>query len=146
MQLNEKSVAVNEYGTNLVKYKYDPLAVIEAKTAMNHGKGGCNKISPAIEEEAEGEVGSVHLTQPSPRTGTQEAPEAVWSSQEVNGEESDIDKEGKLGNSKRINNPPTGKSWKSPLKIRKWLHKNLSMGKVSKLMWVKNYRELEKRI
>jgi hypothetical protein len=64
---------------------------------MNHGKGGCNKISPAIEEEAEGEVGSVHLTQPSPRTGTQEAPEAVWSSQEVNGEESDIDKEGKLG-------------------------------------------------
>jgi hypothetical protein len=97
MQLNEKSVAVNEYGTNLVKYKYDPLAVIEAKTAMNHGKGGRDKISPAIEEEAEGEVGSVHLTQPSPRTGTQEAPEAVWSSQEVNGEESDIDKEGKLG-------------------------------------------------
>jgi hypothetical protein len=97
MQMNEKYVAVNEYGTNLVKYKYDPLAVIEAKIAMTHGKGCCDKISPAIEGEAEGEVGSVHLTQPSPRTGTQEAPEAVWSSQEVNGEESDIDKEGKLG-------------------------------------------------
>jgi hypothetical protein len=97
MQMNEKYVAVNEYGTNLVKYKYDPLAVIEAKIAMTHGKGCCDKISPAIEGEAEGEVGSVHLTQPSPRTGTQEAPEAVWSSQEVNEEESDIDKEGKLG-------------------------------------------------
>jgi hypothetical protein len=35
MQLSESnSVAVNQYGTNLCKYKYDPLAVIEAKFAM----------------------------------------------------------------------------------------------------------------
>jgi hypothetical protein len=30
----EKSVAFNEYGSNLIKYKFDPLAVIEAKFAM----------------------------------------------------------------------------------------------------------------
>jgi hypothetical protein len=34
MQLNERTVVVNEYGTNLIKNKYDPLAVIEAKVAM----------------------------------------------------------------------------------------------------------------
>jgi hypothetical protein len=97
MQMNEKSVAVNEYGTNLVKYKYDPLAVIEAKVAMTHGKGCNDKISPTIEGEVEEAVGSAHLTQPSPRTGTQEAPEAVWSSQEGDEERSDKNKEGILG-------------------------------------------------
>jgi hypothetical protein len=40
MQLNERTVAINEYGTNMLKYKYDPLAVIEAKVAMYQGKGG----------------------------------------------------------------------------------------------------------
>jgi hypothetical protein len=97
MQMNEKSVAVNEYGTNLVKYKCDPLAVIEAKVAMTHGKGCNDKISPTIEGEVEEAVGSAHLTQPSPRTGTQEAPEAVWSSQEGDEERSDKNKEGILG-------------------------------------------------
>jgi hypothetical protein len=35
MQLNETNfIAVNEYGTNLVKSKMDPLMVIEAKNAV----------------------------------------------------------------------------------------------------------------
>jgi hypothetical protein len=38
MQISESnSVAVNQYGTNLCKYKYDPLAVIKAKFAMAGG-------------------------------------------------------------------------------------------------------------
>jgi hypothetical protein len=44
LQLNEtSSVAFNQYGTNMYKYKYDPLAVIEAKFAImatGTSKGG----------------------------------------------------------------------------------------------------------
>lgn len=40
MKLNERTVAINEYGTNMLKCKYDPLAVTEAKTAMSQGKRG----------------------------------------------------------------------------------------------------------
>lgn len=37
MQVNEdKSMAFNEYGSNLIKYKFDPLTLIEAKFAMAH--------------------------------------------------------------------------------------------------------------
>jgi hypothetical protein len=39
MQINEKSLALNEYGSNMTKYKYDPLAVIEGKFAMSQGEG-----------------------------------------------------------------------------------------------------------
>jgi hypothetical protein len=39
MQVNEEhTVAFNEYGSNLIKYKYDPLMVIEAKFAMTQEK------------------------------------------------------------------------------------------------------------
>jgi hypothetical protein len=41
MQLNEtNSIVVNEYGTNLVKSKMDPLMVIEAKNARRDGGWG----------------------------------------------------------------------------------------------------------
>jgi hypothetical protein len=40
--IEEKSVAFNEYGSNLIKYKFDPLTVIEAKFAMAHEKD-CSK-------------------------------------------------------------------------------------------------------
>jgi hypothetical protein len=46
--LRKKSVAFNEYGSNLIKYKFDPLAVIEAKFAMAQGeectKGGTQPV------------------------------------------------------------------------------------------------------
>jgi hypothetical protein len=54
MQLNERTVAVNEYGTNLIKNKYDPLAVIEAKVAMSQGKtkrDACHTMKE-VEKEA----------------------------------------------------------------------------------------------
>jgi hypothetical protein len=35
------SVAIHEYGTNILKYNYDPLAVIETKFAMTQGKKDC---------------------------------------------------------------------------------------------------------
>jgi hypothetical protein len=39
MQISEeRTVALNEYGSNLIKYKYDPLAVIEAKFALTQEK------------------------------------------------------------------------------------------------------------
>jgi hypothetical protein len=41
MRVNERTVAINEYGTNMLKYKYDPLIVIEAKFAMTRGKDDC---------------------------------------------------------------------------------------------------------
>jgi predicted GNAT superfamily acetyltransferase len=43
MKMNDKTMVVNEYGTNLVKYKYDPLAVIEAKFVMTQGKRNNDK-------------------------------------------------------------------------------------------------------
>jgi hypothetical protein len=52
MQLNERTVAVNEYGTNLIKNK-DPLAVIEAKVAMSQGKTKCDACHTMKEVEKE---------------------------------------------------------------------------------------------
>jgi hypothetical protein len=41
LQLNEtKSMAFNEYGTNLFKSKHDPLTIIEAKSAMANKRQG----------------------------------------------------------------------------------------------------------
>jgi hypothetical protein len=49
MQISESnSVAVNQYGTNLCKYKYDSLAVIEAKFAM---AGGSKSAEPVYKEK-----------------------------------------------------------------------------------------------
>lgn len=45
---------MNEYGTNLIKNKYDPLAVIEAKVAMSQGKtkrDACHTMKE-VEKEA----------------------------------------------------------------------------------------------
>jgi hypothetical protein len=92
MRLNERTVAINEYGTNMIKYKYDPLAVIEAKFAMTQGKGcgegnktdfdaGSLKTTEVI-TDVETQMVDVP-TQPSPGNGTQE-PTADWSSQEDN--------------------------------------------------------------
>jgi hypothetical protein len=91
MRINERTVAIHEYGTNMLKYNYDPLAVIEAKMAMKQGKvdcGGnenanlmCEKCPTEVDatrEQIEGPVPTI----PSPQTGTQEAPVAEWSSQE----------------------------------------------------------------
>jgi hypothetical protein len=51
MQISESnSVAVNQYGTNLCNYKYDSLAVIEAKFAM---AGGCSKSVEPVSKEKE---------------------------------------------------------------------------------------------
>jgi hypothetical protein len=99
MQINEeRSVALNEYGSNLFKYKYDSLAVIEAKFAMTpekrngegYGKdkdGQREAVEDCAVKTVEEELVVVNksqgmLTQPSPETGTQEAPGVVWSSQE----------------------------------------------------------------
>jgi hypothetical protein len=72
MQMNDRTVAVNEYGTNLVKYKYDPLAVIEAKFAMTQGcVNGENCKSAQVESELMDKVEGVVIqpTQPSSRGG-----------------------------------------------------------------------------
>jgi hypothetical protein len=61
MQLNEtNSVAVNEYGSNLLRRKLDPLVVLEAKAAMSkrgdkEGEGYkmASKILDTIVEEEE---------------------------------------------------------------------------------------------
>jgi hypothetical protein len=95
MRINERTVAIHEYGTNMLKYNYDPLAVIEAKLAMKHGKVDCgdNENSNlmcekfptkdnATREQIEGPIEGYVPTNPSPQTGTQEAPVAEWSSQE----------------------------------------------------------------
>jgi hypothetical protein len=75
MQLNEKnSIAMNEYGTNLVKSKLDPLMVIEAKTAMSKGEQVAEKFQgESLQEEMDDGEG-----------GTQEAPGMEILSQEEN--------------------------------------------------------------
>jgi hypothetical protein len=50
MKLNERTVAINEYGTNMIKYKYDPLAVIEAKFAMAQEKGCGEGSEPKFDD------------------------------------------------------------------------------------------------
>jgi hypothetical protein len=126
MKLNERTVAINEYGTNMIKYKYDPLAVIEAKFAMTQGKGDGDASDPIFDEGSKNptkvntDIGTQNVevpTQPSPGVGTQE-PAIEWSSQEENIELKNGGKEifsGKLlGNISHL----IGRSWGRSL-IRK---------------------------
>jgi hypothetical protein len=93
MRINERTVAIHEYGTNMLKYNYDPLAITEAKLAMNQGKVDCgsnentnmmcNDYPTKVNATCEQNEGPVP-TNPSPQIGTQEAPAAEWSSQEDN--------------------------------------------------------------
>jgi hypothetical protein len=86
----EKSVAFNEYGSNLIKYKFDPLAVIEAKFAMAQGVECAKKGTQPVcsQENVDDEEKSTRLEfsegpcHPSPGTGTQEEPGCDLSSQE----------------------------------------------------------------
>jgi hypothetical protein len=80
------------YGTNMIKYKYDPLAVIEAKFAMAQEKGDGDGSDPIFDEGSKNptkvntDIGTQNVevpTQPSPGVGTQE-PAIEWSSQEEN--------------------------------------------------------------
>jgi len=100
IHLNEHTTAViNEYGSNFIKSKLDPLAAIEAKHALL--SGGCGpstlddkakNLEPvsalmtinSTQPEVQKEVLSVRdeATTPSPCHGTQEAPITDWSSQE----------------------------------------------------------------
>jgi hypothetical protein len=85
VKINERTVAVNQYGTNTIKYKYDPLAVIEAKFAMTQGKYSIDNnltIKTTAEVECVEVENLTQQTQPSPRAGSQEALEVVWYSQE----------------------------------------------------------------
>jgi hypothetical protein len=95
MQVNEDhTVAFNEYGSNLIKYKYDPLMVIEAKFAMtqekNFAEGSAQekgKQMTSVEEGArETNENMDMLVHPSPGTGTQEGPGLDLSSQEEMGD------------------------------------------------------------
>ncbi|CAO2145092.1 unnamed protein product [Urochloa humidicola] len=95
MHLREnRSAIINEYGSNLYKYKSDPLVVLEAKQALfSNGENEkqqfyLHTIQEDIEEETAGEI-TVEDTEsqnanlfPSPSKGTQEAPAEEWSSQE----------------------------------------------------------------
>jgi hypothetical protein len=93
MRVNERTVSINEYGTNMLKYKYDPLAVIEAKLAMTQRKDDCENNgtldkscaeNPTKEDAMCEPVEISHPTNPSHGTGTQVAPATEWSSQEEN--------------------------------------------------------------
>jgi hypothetical protein len=103
MQISEeRTVALNEYGSNLLKYKYDPLAVIEAKFALTQEKksgegygkekdGQRDAAEESAVKTAEKELVVLNesqdmQTQPSPELGTQEGPRADWSSQEEVGD------------------------------------------------------------
>jgi hypothetical protein len=103
MQISEeRTVALNEYGSNLIKYKYDPLAVIEAKFAMTQEKksgegygkdkdGQRDSAEESAVKTTEEELVVLNESQgiqthPSPELGTQEGPGAEWSSQEEVGE------------------------------------------------------------
>lgn len=81
-----KSTAINEYGSNLFKSKFDPLAAIEAKaalmsqtTAMEHS----SRKDLAHEEIKMAGKSDLQAQVPSSPLGTQEAPEVEWSSQET---------------------------------------------------------------
>ncbi|CAN6199371.1 unnamed protein product [Urochloa humidicola] len=95
LQVNpNKSVVINEYGSNLFKNKNDPLAVTEAKLAMQAGiipqelnNIGTEQVNQrswqssqklVVLMESELETNTV----PSPETGTQEPPTVDLSSQE----------------------------------------------------------------
>ncbi|CAN6312493.1 unnamed protein product [Urochloa humidicola] len=98
MHLKEnKSAVINEYGSNLYKYKSDPLAIIEAKQALfsTEKEKGQHLRLQTIQEEVDSSVdgkGQMESTEnqdisnsfPSPGRGTQEAPQVEWSSQEDN--------------------------------------------------------------
>jgi hypothetical protein len=84
VQLSEtNSVAFNQYGINLQKYKYDPLSVIEAKVAMGKGHTKGEKCDDE-EKVKDGQVVNVSSQSifPSPDKGMQEPPVTDLSSQE----------------------------------------------------------------
>jgi hypothetical protein len=85
---------INEYGSNFMKYKQDPLVTIEAKNALHGsnkddifqfgdiiGKSGSAKSLPTIVEEKEKEIVG-RATSFSPVKGSQGGPEVDFSSQE----------------------------------------------------------------
>ena len=97
-QIQDNATAViNEYGSNFLKSKFDPLAAIEAKKALLSGKNPSIQITSdmkgSLDQQAEQEdgqkctnaevqvFGMEQLSIPSPYNGTQEAPE-IFSSQE----------------------------------------------------------------
>ena len=93
MQISDdSSMPINEYGTNLFRSKFDPLAAFEAKTALRSGK-----LSESLDEYTKGDelthmlgktIENVDLpTQqeavcPNPALGIQEAPIGYFSSQD----------------------------------------------------------------
>lgn len=86
-----QSVVINEYGSNMIKTKYDPLAAIEAKnaiqSAITDGKSKVNDaemdmvVHPMIQEHIMQSVNE-NATSPSPCRGTQEEPHLELSRQE----------------------------------------------------------------
>jgi hypothetical protein len=69
----------------MIKYKYDPLTVIEAKFAMTQVKDNNDNnqtIKTTSEAKCVGVENLTQQTQPSPRARSQKATEVVWSSQE----------------------------------------------------------------
>ena len=93
MQISDNaSMPINEYGTNLFRSKFDPLAAFEAKIALRSGK-----LTESLDGYTKGDelthilgktIENVDLpTQqeavcPNPALGTQEAPIGVFSSQD----------------------------------------------------------------
>lgn len=81
-----KSTAINEYGSNFFKSKFDPLAAIEAKAALlaQNSAEEVNSMKPsACEEMIMADRKELAPQAPSSPMGTQEAPEVEWSSQET---------------------------------------------------------------
>lgn len=94
VNVNPQAV-INEYGSNFVKYKQDPLVTIEAKNALHGsskseffqiedyiGKSGSSKSLPTILEDKEEDCGVIRATSTSPGKGSQGGPEVDLSSQE----------------------------------------------------------------
>jgi hypothetical protein len=104
VNVNPQAV-INEYGSNFVKYKQDPLVTIEAKNALhgtskeeffqldNMGSKSRSKVLPTIVEDEEEERNGQRAISMSPVKGSQGAPEIDLSSQEemIQKENQDID-------------------------------------------------------
>jgi hypothetical protein len=104
VNVNPQAV-INEYGSNFVKYKQDPLVTIEAKNALhgtskeeffqldNIGSKSGSKVLPTIVEDEEEERNGQRAISMSPVKGSQGAPEIDLSSQEemIQKENQDID-------------------------------------------------------
>lgn len=95
--LQEHTVVINEYGSNLFNSKFDPLATIEAKNAIKASKyddwytetmreermedkdKGVDNLN---QEKVQGMEMEINASSPSPKQGTQEGPWLEFSSQE----------------------------------------------------------------